>query len=191
MTMKRGIAIVSIAIVLTAVFAVGVFAATQPFGDAKQVQTGPSECAIRLTSATTQPGYGGVSFTLPAGTTVSSITSLTADFKASACAGGSPRFSIGTASGNIFVYLGDLPNFTCSTARQQTGNLLATNDLRVDTSQVGGTFYDTWAHAVALVGSQAVTGVDFVVDSGWAVPGGTQTVDVYSVTVNDQLVQRA
>ena len=72
-----------------------------------------------------------------------------------------------------------------SCAAGPTGNLLADGIQRVDTSQIpGGTFYDTWAHALQIAGNAAVTGIDFVVDGGWLFPNG-QTVLVNSVTVNN------
>lgn len=139
---------------------------------------------VTLVSNATVPS-SGISFELEAGTTVSDIDWLSAVLVEAACGGGSPRFQINTAAGNIFVYLGDAPNFTtCATGN--TGNLLATADLRVDTSQVGGTFYDTWAHAEALVGGQLVTDLLFVVDSGWML--GSQTVVVESVRINDTTI---
>jgi hypothetical protein len=91
----------------------------------------------------------------------------------------------GDADGNVFVYLGPYPNFTgCFFGWQNTGNLISSTDLRYDTSQVGGTFYDTHAGAVALVGSKDVLGVQLVVDSGWMFPRG-QAVLVDNVTVNN------
>jgi hypothetical protein len=123
-----------------------------------------------------------ITFTLPAGTAVADLTDLEATIQVltGTCGGGSPRFSVETASGNIFVYVGDAPNFT-SCANGSTGNLLTSADLRVDTSQVGGTFYDTWSHAVSLAGSSPVTGLDLVVDGGWLAP---QEFLVTSATVN-------
>ena len=41
-------------------------------------------------------------------------------------------------------------------------------DLRYDTSQVGGTFYDTYANAMTLVGDMAIIRASLVLDSGWA-----------------------
>ena len=98
--------------------------------------------------------------------------------------GGSPRFSVTLQTGkSIFVYVGDAPNFT-SCAAGDTGNLIDDQDLRVDTSQIGGAFYDTWANAKVLTGGQTVTEIDFVVDSGWFFTDKSQEVLVKSVTVN-------
>ena len=117
---------------------------------------------------------------------MSGITNLTAAyaFTTGNCHGGSLRWSIVTPGTNksIFVYYGAAPNSTdCTTADQSTTNMVSLTDLRVDTSQVGGTFYDTWAHALTLAGSYAVTKVDLVLDSGW---GGDQVLTLGNVAVN-------
>lgn len=106
--------------------------------------------------------------------------------------GGSPRFSIGLdtdgdgeINGNVFVYLGDPPNFTSGTTGLiSTGNLLADDDLRFDATQLGGDFYMTFDEVVDLVGDAEVLSVDFVVDAGWAV-GGVQSVVVTQLQVNN------
>ena len=59
--------------------------------------------------------------------------------------------------------------------------MIGLTDLRYDTTQVGGTFYDTYPHAQALVGSLPVTAVTLVLDSGW---GGDQALVPSNVTVN-------
>ncbi|MCW5851278.1 MAG: hypothetical protein KIT87_14475 [Anaerolineae bacterium] len=189
--MKKTVLLLGMTLTAALVFAAGVLAAGRLFGGATQ-GSGP-ECAIVLTSNTsnssTTDDYSGVAFTPASGTTLANITNLSADFQVTQgdCGGGSPRFSIATASGNIFVYLGPTPNFTgCGAGRQQTGNLTQLTDARVDTSQVGGTFYDTWQNAVATYGALPVSEVDLVVDAGWAT-GGVQTVKVYSVQVNDDV----
>ena len=58
-------------------------------------------------------------------------------------------------------------------------------DARFDTSQyAGGNFYSTYAQAEALLGTQTVTGVQLVTDSGWAVAGGNQTVLADNTQIN-------
>ena len=55
-----------------------------------------------------------------------------------------------------------------------TGNL-ATPTSFVDTSQLpGGMFYDTFASADAKYGSDAVTGIQLVVDAGYFFPSNPQ-----------------
>ena len=89
---------------------------------------------------------------------------------------------------NVFVYLGPAPNFTgcAQNTFLNTGNLVGTSDqCRVDTSQLaGGKQCSTWAEAVALLGSQTVTGIQFAVDGGWKLADKEQTVLLRSVTIN-------
>jgi hypothetical protein len=96
---------------------------------------------------------------------------------------GSLRWSVRVSpTASIFVYYG-IP--TSSTGTGGSGdNLLAApdSDRRVDTSQIGGTFYDTWTHAVALAGaSTPVIRASLVVDSYWA---GDQVLTLNSAEVN-------
>jgi hypothetical protein len=132
--------------------------------------------------------YGALEFFPPAGTTVSSLSGLTASYAWATGTdhGGSMRWSVHVPglSGSIFVYYGDEPNFASESVSQSGVNMIAnTSDVRVDTSQLpGGTFYDTWAHALTLAGSQPVSSVSLVVDAGW---GGTQKVQLTDVQVNE------
>jgi hypothetical protein len=81
----------------------------------------------------------------------------------------------------IFVYLGPPPSYTaCPAGWQSTGNLIDNADL-VDSSQVGGGFYDTWANAKVLVGTNAVISVSLVVDSSWLVDPQSFHVDNVSI----------
>jgi hypothetical protein len=134
--------------------------------------------------------FGAVSFTVPAGTTFGSLTNLSAVYSVTDddCGGGSPRFQVNVGGKNVFVYLGPSPTFTGCTANTFTnsGNLVGTSDAcRVDTSQfTGGKQCSTWAEAVTLLGSQAVTGIQFAVDGGWKMADKEQTVLLRSVTIN-------
>jgi hypothetical protein len=146
-----------------------------------------------LTDTSTANDFGGIRLTPPAGTTFSQLTSLSTDFDpiAGGCGGGSPRFSIQLAGGkNVFVYVGPSPSFTgCAlNTWQSTGNLIGNNDTgRYDTSQVqAGTQSNTYAGALALVGSQQVTEIDLVADSGWFFNPKVQTVLVRNVQVNGE-----
>jgi hypothetical protein len=146
-----------------------------------------------LTDTSTANDFSGISFTLPAGTTFADLTQLSTEFNPTAggCGGGSPRFTLHLSSGkNVFVYLGPSPNFTgCAlNTWQSSGNLIGNNDTgRYDTSQVqAGTQSNTYAGALSLIGSQQVTSIDLVVDSGWFFNPQNQTVLVRNVQINGQ-----
>jgi len=154
------------------------------FGDATLVHPGNnSNTAVQLRSVGTT--YGGIDFATPTSMTVGGLSNLSTDymFTTGSCGGGAPRFQLNTTLGNIFVYVGPAPNYTncASNIWVPSGNVLYPF---VDTSQIGGTFYDTWANAQAMWGSLAITGIQLVTDGGWAV-GGTQIVLVDNVMIND------
>lgn len=172
------------------------FASYTLFDDASIVPGGNPGMAAQAVSDGS-PGWGGVDFDDLNSSLFSSLSTLSTDFNVTDdnCGGGAPRFSINVdengndvqdaGDGNIFVYLGSAPNFnTCS---QNTwilsGNLVTDPDLRWDTSQVGGTFYDSYANSVLLVGNKKIWGISLVVDAGWAV-GGEQTVLFDNVNIN-------
>lgn len=135
--------------------------------------------------------FGAISFSVPSGATLATLTTLSAEFDVTDdnCGGGSPRFQITIGGKNVFVYLGPAPSFnTCSTGWISSGNLVGTSDqCRVDTSQlIAGTQCTTWAAAVAALGAQPITAIQLVVDGGWSQPDKEQTVLVRKVTINDQ-----
>jgi len=161
------------------------------FGDAQLVSPGhDSPTGVQLRSSTAiAPGYGGIDFSVPSGTTFGSITNLSADymFTAGSCGVGAPRFQINLDGVNAFVYIGPPPNYTSCPMNvwTNTGNLAAPANF-VDTSQLpGGTFYDTFAAANLKYGTQAVTGIQVVIDAGYAFPVTGQTVVVDNVVIND------
>jgi len=161
------------------------------FGDATIVSGGNPDNAVQMISnSTTTTPYGGVAYTDAAGITFNQLTNLSTDYKITAgdCAGGSPRFQINIGGNNVFVYIGPAPNFTGCTLNtwESTGNLTALADVRFDTSQFsGGSVYNTYAQAEALLGPETVTGVQLVADGGWAVTGGNQTVLADNTQIND------
>ena len=59
--------------------------------------------------------------------------------------------------------------------------MITFTDARFDTSQVGGTFYDTYANASTLVGTTPIMRASLVLDGGWA---GDQVLTPSNVTVN-------
>lgn len=120
--------------------------------------------------------------------TFSQLTNLSTFYKITDgdCGGGSPRFSISLEGGkNIFVYIGPNPNFTGCTPNIwiSTGEFIGSS-ATFDTSQAGGTFYDTYAGAVSLVGPTIVTGISLVTDGGWV---GTQVILFDNVQINTDL----
>ncbi len=146
------------------------------YGDATELDVAGN--TVVETVSDSDPGYGGIDFDVSAGTTFADLTTLSTDFNVTDdnCGGGSPRFQLNTSSGNIFVYLGDYPGYNTCTPNtwEDSGDLLETG-MFVDTSQVGGTFYDTYDNALALYGGLTITGVQLVTDAGW-VSSGEQTV---------------
>jgi len=144
-----------------------------------------------FSDTSTANDFGAISFTVPTGATLATLTTLSAEFDVTNdnCGGGSPRFQITIGGKNVFVYLGPAPNFnTCPTGWISSGNLVGTSDqCRVDTSQlIPGTQCSTWAAAVAALGAQPITAIQIVADGGWSQPDKEQTVLVRKVTINDK-----
>jgi hypothetical protein len=128
-----------------------------------------------------------MSFSPSPSLTFSQITDLhaTYNFATGDCHGGSLRWEIDTAQGNLFIYYGAGPNFTdCTTSNQSGVNMIQQTDARFDTSQIaGGTFYDTYTHALSLIGNTQIQDAALVLDSGW---GGDQILTAgTTATVND------
>jgi hypothetical protein len=135
--------------------------------------------------------FAFVSFKPASAITFNDVHTLKAnyEFTEGNCGGGSLRWSItfdinndnanddpedptdGTANDrSVFIYYGGYPNFDECTlgANDQSGvNMLEFTDLRFDTSQVGGTFYDSYANAQSLVAGLTIASVSLAVDSGW------------------------
>jgi hypothetical protein len=155
--------------------------------------------------------FAFVNFTPSSTMTFNDITLLKANyaFTTGNCGGGSLRWAVTFDIGDdnltdvengpfndrsIFIYYGGYPNFTDCTsgANNQSGvNMIGLSDLRYDTSQLGGTFYDTYANAQALVGGSGgpepvpamhVSGVTLSLDSGWM---GDQKVNLSGAQIND------
>lgn len=165
------------------------------FGEATLVNPGnSSDTAVQMVSDA-DPGYGSVEFQFPSGLTFAQLTKLSTDFNVTDdnCGGGSPRFSVkvdqaGTEK-NIFVYLGDAPNYNTCTPNTwvNSGDLLETGKT-VDTSQLGGSFYQSYDDAVAAFGSLTVTKISLVTDAGWSQVDGEQTILADNVMINEALV---
>ena len=129
----------------------------------------------------TAPGYGGLSFNLPAAIDFSDINVLRTTAVPDAgdtCAAGSPRFQLwtdtdgdGDGDGNVFVYVE-----LASVCPADTGDLAQTGgpgDVpgRYDTSQlVLGTQVSTYTATAALFAANPtwqILDISLVVDSGW------------------------
>jgi hypothetical protein len=166
------------------------------FGDSMLVSPGHNSptAAQFESSATVPPNYGGIDFGVPNGVTdLASLNNLGTDymFTQGSCGGGAPRFSVmvttPSGSANMFVYLGPAPSYTgCpDNVWQSTGNLVTPTSL-VDASQLGGSFYESYAAVQAAYGSYPVTDVSLVTDAYWF--AGTQTVQADNVQINNSTV---
>jgi len=170
------------------------------FGDAAYITPGnASDRAVHIESdATGVNGYGGISYGVEDGTTFADLTTLSSDFRIEAddtCVGGSPRVSIGidttgdgVRDGSIFAYFGtDSGGVACTPGTwQSTGDFLETGRL-LDTSQLGGTFYDTYADALADYGAFEVTSISIVTDSSWAAADSEHAADIDNTLINATL----
>lgn len=182
------------------VFPATALAADFTLGGAAQAGVGHVKLVSDFSDGTTANDASWISLAVPAGLRFSDVTTLSAEFNVTDddCGGGSPRFQIDVGGKNVFVYLGPSPTFTGCPQNTwvSSGNLVGTSDAcRVDTSQhQPGTQCTTWAAAVALLGSQTVTGVRLVVDGGWffapprAQTDREQTVLVRNVRLNGHTV---
>jgi hypothetical protein len=168
------------------------------FGGASYVSPGnASNRAVQLTSntsnASTADDFSGIDFGVPSGLTFADIQTLSTDFNFThnSCGGGSPRFQINVVTPsngtkNAFVYIGPPPSYTgCpQNVWTSTGNLVAPASF-VDTTQLGGTFYDTFANADTLYGAYPVTGIQLVADGSFFFADLIQTVLVDNVIINN------
>lgn len=153
------------------------------FGDATLVHPGDNSttAAQAVWSQTdTSQAFGGVDFTVPSTLTVSSLNTLSTDYKMSVgtCSQGSPRFQINVGGKNVFAYLGpQFPDTTpCATSAgySNSGNVVGPLSM-VDATQLGDG-YETWAAFQLTNGSDPVTGIQLVVD-GFTSPDITAQFD--------------
>lgn len=154
---------------------------------------GPAVLLSITGNVDTADDYSFLSFTPASPLTFADIATLSAvyTFSTGNCHGGALRWSVRVSpTQSVFIYYGDLPNFTdCTTAGPTTNqsglNLIGMTDLRFDTSQVvGGTFYDSYLGALALVGSMPIVRASLVLDAGWA---GDQVLTLGNVQVNNDV----
>lgn len=179
--MKRLVVLLCVALAIPATAA---YASLSGSGGGTTIANGQAT----LVSNTSSP-YSFLTYNDLNGQPLANLTELSADVVSAQYGGGSPRFSIdvsnGTDTKDIFVYLGDLPNLTTG-GTGDTGNLLDGSS-RVDSTQLGGPFYGTWADAMSAAASggySTITGISFVVDGGWAQTSGSQTVVIDALSIN-------
>lgn len=135
------------------------------------VQGNQAKLVSDFSDTATTNDISKIAFSVPAGLKVGDIDTLSAEFNVTDddCGGGSPRFTIATPSGNIFVHFGPAPSFTGCTPSTwlSTGNLVTNTDRRVDAGQVGGSPSMTYSEMLAVASGLAVTRIEFNVDAGW------------------------
>lgn len=175
-------------------------------------RVGPAAFESIYGDASTDNDFAYMSFTPSPSLLVNQISTLSTDysFTLGDCHGGSLRWQIRTsATQALFIYYGAYPQFgnggvngctpTSTLGTYQSGtNMIGLPDLRYDTSQYpGGTFYDSYTHAMALIGGLPVMRTSLVIDSGWQNAdltgtgdgSGNQRLNVSNTTVNDNAYQ--
>ncbi len=106
------------------------------------------------------------------------IHTLSADYRRwdGDCGGGSPRFEMGldtngdgVLDGQIYVYLGELYDFTrCTREWGNTGNLITVGgDYRWDLAKFNGLFYSSYREAINQLGEAVICYIILVVDGSW------------------------
>lgn len=182
--MKRLVVLLCVALAIPATAA---YASLSGSGGGTTIANGQATLVSNTTSPFSYLTYNDLN-----GQSIGNLTELSAQVVSAEYGGGAPRFSIDVTNGTdtkaIFVYLGDLPNYT-SGSNGDTGNLIDsnTNGARVDSTQIGGAYYGTWSDALAAAnnsGYTTITGISFVVDAGWAQTSGSQTVVVDAISIN-------
>ncbi|HEX8591247.1 MAG TPA: hypothetical protein VF696_00645 [Candidatus Paceibacterota bacterium] len=185
---------VALAVILVlAMFALvsSAFAATTYLGGAS-TNNGELTLTSQTGDTNADNDYGVAVFEVATSTTFADLNSLSVDYNVTddSCMGGSPRFQIrvDTGSGikNIFSYLGATPNYTgCPLNTWVDSGDLLSSGRTLDTSQLpGGTFYDSYEHALSAYGSYPVVSVQLVVDAGWASGDAEQTVIFDNVEID-------
>src|ERR1043166_8129111 len=136
------------------------------FGQATYVSPGHnSNRAVKLISNANTGIYSGIDFSVPSGLTINNLNMLSTDyeFTAGSCGLGSPRFGIvlsGYPNSAIFVYIGPPPSYTgCPPNRWSNNRNFLTPASLVDSSQVGGAFYEPWATTQTRLSGQTVTDI--------------------------------
>lgn len=191
MVIRKSFLLAALAAIAMVALTATTFAATTYEGGAS-ADDGVLTLVSNTADADADNDFGVARFDVPDGTTFADLMDLSAEYNVTddGCFGGSPRFQIRVDTGddlqNIFAYLGPQPNYTdCALNTWSESGDLLTSGRSIDTSQVGGTFYDTYENAVADYGSYPVVSVSLVVDGSWATGDGEQTVQFDEVMIND------
>jgi hypothetical protein len=140
------------------------------YDDAQYVSPGnASNTAVQLSyvSGDATQTDGGVDFTVPSDLTVSSLNNLSTDFKFTegTCSQASPRFQINVDGHNVFAYLGaQFPSTNpCAGMTYSNSTNVISSTSMVDATQLGNG-YETWGQFQSQHSTDAVTGVQLVVD---------------------------
>lgn len=147
------------------------------------------------------PGYGGVSRKLPFNTRVIHLRnqlSVKYYLAGRSCGGGSPRVAlmvdmnengrVDDEDASAFAYVGDSPNFNTCPSGEWVFQDLTDGSLRWDLTQLGGSFYNTWAGVVAAHGNKKVLEASLVDDSNW-LPAATGVVYFDLVTLGNATME--
>ncbi|HEY0010729.1 MAG TPA: hypothetical protein VGB97_02325 [Candidatus Paceibacterota bacterium] len=188
---RQSVLLAAIGLIVLFGLAATAFGATTYLGGAT-INDGQLTLTSQTGDSSADNDYGVAVFEVPAGTTFADLGNLSTDYNVTddGCMGGSPRFQVrvDTGSGikNIFSYLGPQPNYTDCALNTWTNSGDLLSDARsIDTSQLaGGTFYDTYEHALAAYGSYPVVSVQLVADAGWAATDAEQTVIFDNVVID-------
>ncbi len=191
--MRKIISILTVSTVFALTAVVANAAGYSFFGNAGYVSPGNSSlrAAQVISNTANQTPYGGIDFSVPSGLTLAGLNTLSTDYQViqGGCGVGSPRFSVTTPQGNVFVYMGPPPNYNICPADSvwyNTGNLASPANL-VDATQIGGGFYESWAQVQHDFGTLSVTDISIVLESGYAFAGGNQTINFDNTAVNSDL----
>ena len=186
---------------LSAAFAAFTIVVTSPAaaqvtqGQYGNVQTVPG--GYQLTSSASPYTYAGLYFDFDPGLTLSSLTTLSADYTMTqgSFAVGSPRFSLfDSSNGAAYIYFGTRDASTGLFSDPQTGTTgnyadLLSSDLRVECNGFAGCGSPgyppiTFAQFVAQAGSTGIASITLDLDGGYV---GTQQLLVSEFNVNGNL----
>jgi hypothetical protein len=176
----------------------------EPFQSIIRPRVGPAAFESIWSDTNTANDFAYMSFTPAAPLTFNEITELktTYQFTQGDCHGGSLRWQVRTDPTHaLFIYYGAYPQFGnggvngCTPTStlgvdQSNVNMIGLSDLRYDTSQYNGVFYNSYEGAKAVMGTLAITRASLVIDSGWQnAPNGDQRLNVSNTTVNGNVYQ--